>query len=69
MRNQVYRSVDCPLCGYTVHLCFWTDSELKNRGESLGFCEMCESYLNFREVDGELTLSEDFEDDETTISA
>lgn len=62
MRNQVYRGVECPCCGYTVHLCVWSEAELKNNGEVLGFCDMCESYLNFKEVDGKLISSEDFEE-------
>ena len=62
MRNQVYRSAECPCCGYTVHLCVWAEAELKSNGEVLGFCDMCESYLNFFEIDGKLTPSEDFEE-------
>jgi hypothetical protein len=43
-------------------LCVWAEAELKNNGEVLGFCDMCESYLNFKEVNGKLISSEDFED-------
>ena len=62
MTNSKYRGVDCPVCGYTVHLYVWTVAELKSKEGVLGFCDMCESYLCFKEVDGRITSSEDFEE-------
>lgn len=60
--SEIYRGVDCPCCGYTVHLYVWTVAELKSKEGVLGFCDMCESYLCFKEVDGKITSSEDFEE-------
>lgn len=60
--NSIYRGIDCPVCGYTVHLCIWTVAEIKSKEGALGFCDMCESYLRFKEVDGRIISSEDFEE-------
>ena len=60
--NNIYRDADCPVCGCTVHICVWTAGELKSEEGVLGFCDICESYLCFKEVDGRIVSSEDFEE-------
>ena len=60
--NRVYKDADCPVCGYTVNLYVCTVAEIKSKEGALGFCDMCESYLSFKEVDGRIISSEDFEE-------
>ena len=60
--NNIYRGANCPVCGRTVHLCVWEEAELKSKEGVLVFCDICGSYLSFKEVDGKITSSEDFEE-------
>lgn len=56
---KVYRGADCPTCGYTVHLCHWQNVELKQDKEVIGFCDMCETYLNFEVEEGKIVAKID----------
>lgn len=56
----VYKDAYCLVCRYNVTLCIW--EEIRSKEGALVFCDMCESYLCFKEVDGRIISSEDFEE-------
>ena len=56
--SNVYKQADCPCCGYTVYLCHWQEVELEEDKEVLGYCDRCETYLDFEVVNGALVASE-----------
>lgn len=55
---SLFRSVECPCCGYPVSISSWQEVEMKSENVVLEFCDMCESYFELEEVDNLLHTRE-----------
>lgn len=55
---NLFRSVECPCCGYPVDLSDWQEVEIKSKNVVLEFCDMCMIYFELEEVDSLLYARE-----------